>query len=48
VLKAQTAAGDAVSGATHTSASYEQSLQSALDKLNFRAPDGTRATLQVP
>jgi uncharacterized protein with FMN-binding domain len=45
VLKAQSAAVDAVSGATYTSASYEQSLQSALDKLNFNAP---RATLQVP
>jgi hypothetical protein len=37
-----------VSGATFTSASYEQSLQSALDKLGFTAPDGSRATLQVP
>ena len=45
VLEAQSAAVDPVSGATYTSASYEQSLQSALDKLNFNAP---RATLQVP
>jgi uncharacterized protein with FMN-binding domain len=48
VLTQQTAAVDAVSGATYTSASYEQSLQSALDKLDFRAPNGSRATLQVP
>ena len=48
VLSKQTAAVDAVSGATFTSASYEQSLQSALDKLGFKATDGSRATLQVP
>jgi uncharacterized protein with FMN-binding domain len=48
VLSKQTAAVDAVSGATFTSASYEQSLQSALDKLGFKAADGSRATLQVP
>jgi uncharacterized protein with FMN-binding domain len=47
-LAQQTAAVDAVSGATYTSASYEQSLQSALDKLGFKAADGSRATLQVP
>jgi uncharacterized protein with FMN-binding domain len=47
-LAQQTAAVDAVSGATFTSASYEQSLQSALDKLGFTAADGSRATLQVP
>lgn len=47
-LGAQTAAVDAVSGATFTSASYEQSLQSALDKLGFKAPGGSRATLSVP
>jgi uncharacterized protein with FMN-binding domain len=39
---------DAVSGATFTSASYAQSLQSGLDKLGFKTPDGSRATLQVP
>ena len=39
---------DAVSGATYTSASYTQSLQSALDKLGFKAADGSVATLQVP
>jgi uncharacterized protein with FMN-binding domain len=44
----QSADVDAVSGATFTSASYTQSLQSALDKLGFKAPDGSRATLQVP
>ena len=37
VLSQQTAAVDAVSGATFTSASYEQSLQSALDKLGFKS-----------
>ena len=48
VLAGQTAAVDAVSGATFTSASYEQSLQSALTKLGYKAPDGSVATLQVP
>jgi len=48
VLAKQTAAVDAVSGATFTSASYMQSVQSALDKLGFKAADGSRATLQVP
>jgi uncharacterized protein with FMN-binding domain len=48
VLQAQSADVDAVSGATFTSASYEQSVQSALDKLGFKAADGSRATLQVP
>jgi uncharacterized protein with FMN-binding domain len=47
-LTSQSADVDAVSGATFTSASYTQSLQSALDKLGFKAPDGSRATLQVP
>ena len=47
-LAKQTAAIDAVSGATITSASYEASLQSALDKLGFKAPDGSVATLAVP
>jgi uncharacterized protein with FMN-binding domain len=47
-LTAQTARIDAVSGATFTSASYDQSLQSALDKLGFRAADRSVATLQVP
>jgi uncharacterized protein with FMN-binding domain len=47
-LTKQSANVDAVSGASFTSASYTQSLQSALDKLGFKAPDGSRATLQVP
>src|SRR4051812_23717042 len=47
-LTKQSADVDAVSGATYTSASYTQSLQSALDKLGFKAPDGSVATLQVP
>ena len=45
-LAKQTADVDAVSGATFTSASYTQSLQSALDKLGFKT--ATRASLQVP
>jgi uncharacterized protein with FMN-binding domain len=47
-LTKQTAAIDAVSGATITSASYEASLQSALDKLDFKAPDGTRGSSTIP
>ena len=47
-LSRQSADIDAVSGATFTSAGYAQSLQSALDKLGFKAVDGSRATLQVP
>src|SRR3954471_18828249 len=45
-LTKQSAAIDVVSGATFTSASYAQSLQSALDKLGFKAAE--RNTLQVP
>jgi uncharacterized protein with FMN-binding domain len=41
-LTKQSAAIDAVSGATYTSTSYEASLQSALDKLGYTAPDGSR------
>jgi uncharacterized protein with FMN-binding domain len=48
ILGKQSAAVDAVSGASFTSASYVQSVQSALDKLGFKAADGSRATLQVP
>jgi uncharacterized protein with FMN-binding domain len=48
VLARQSADVDAVSGATYTSASYAQSVQSALDKLGFKAPDGSVAALQVP
>jgi uncharacterized protein with FMN-binding domain len=47
-LTKQSAAIDAVSGATITSASYEASLQSALDKLGFKAADGSRGTATVP
>lgn len=47
-LAKQTAAIDAVSGATITSASYEASLQSALDKLDFKAADGTRGSSRIP
>ena len=36
VLRAQSTAVDAVSGASYTSASYLESVQSALDKLGFR------------
>jgi len=47
-LAKQSADVDAVSGATFTSASYEASLQSALDKLGFKAADGTRGSTTVP
>ena len=47
-LTKQTAAIDAVSGATITSASYEASLQSALDKLDFKAAAGTRGSSTIP
>jgi uncharacterized protein with FMN-binding domain len=47
-LQKQSAAIDAVSGATITSASYEASLQSALDRAGFRAADGSRGTTTVP
>ncbi|WCB96315.1 hypothetical protein DSM104299_05072 [Baekduia alba] len=47
-LQKQSAAIDTVSGATITSASYEASLQSALDKAGFKAADGSRGTSTVP
>ena len=47
VLTKQTAAVDAVSGATYTSMSYEGSLQSALDKLAFKAADGSVASTDM-
>ena len=47
-LAKQSAAVDAVSGATYTSASYEASLQSALDKLGFKAADGSRGDAAIP
>lgn len=46
-LAKQTAAVDAVSGATYTSLSYEGSLQSALDKLGFKATDGSIASTDM-
>jgi uncharacterized protein with FMN-binding domain len=46
-LTRQTAAVDTVSGATYTSLSYEASLQSALDKAGFKAPDGSTASTDV-
>src|SRR3954452_13335230 len=47
VLAKQTAAVDTVSGATYTSLSYEASLQSALDKLGFKAADASTASTDV-
>jgi uncharacterized protein with FMN-binding domain len=47
VLTSQTAAVHTVSGATYTSLSYEASLQSALDKVGFKAPDGTVASTDI-
>lgn len=47
VLTKQTAAVDTVSGATYTSMSYEGSLQSALDKLGFKAADASVASTDM-
>jgi uncharacterized protein with FMN-binding domain len=47
VLSKQTAAVDIVSGATYTSDAYEASLQSALDKAGYTAPDGSKASTDV-
>jgi hypothetical protein len=47
VLSKQSAAVDTVSGATYTSLSYEGSLQSALDKLGFKAADGSTASTDM-
>jgi uncharacterized protein with FMN-binding domain len=47
VLSRQTAAVDTVSGATYTSLSYEGSLQSALDKVGFKAADGSVASTDM-
>ena len=47
-LAKQSADIDAVSGASFTSASYTQSLQSALDKLGFKAADGSRGSSTIP
>ena len=46
-LQKQSAAIDMVSGATFTSQSYEASLQSALDKLGYKAADGSRGATTV-
>lgn len=48
VLSQQKAAVDTVSGATISSASYEASLQSALDKIGFKASDGSVASATIP
>ena len=47
VLTKQKAAVDTVSGATYTSAAYEASLQSALDKAGFVAADRSKASTDV-
>jgi uncharacterized protein with FMN-binding domain len=47
VLSKQTADVGTVSGATYTSLSYEASLQSALDKLGYKAPNGSTASTDV-
>jgi uncharacterized protein with FMN-binding domain len=47
VLSAQRAAVDVVSGATYTSAAYEASLQSALDRAGYAAPDGSKASTDL-
>lgn len=47
VLSKQTAAVDAVSGATYTSNAYEASLQAALDTAGFAAADGSTASTDL-
>jgi uncharacterized protein with FMN-binding domain len=47
VLSKQTADVGTVSGGTYTSLSYEASLQSALDKLGYKAPNGSTASTDV-
>lgn len=47
-LAKQSADVDAVTGATITSAGYEASLQSALDKAGFKAADGSRGSSTIP
>jgi uncharacterized protein with FMN-binding domain len=47
VLAKQTAAVDTVSGATYTSLSYAASLQSALDKVGFKAADASTASTDL-
>lgn len=48
VLSKQTAAVDAISGATYTSSAYEASLQAALDKAGYSAPGGSKASTVTP
>lgn len=48
VLRKQGAKVDVVSGATYTSNGYMASLQSALDKAGYTAPDGSTASLTMP
>jgi uncharacterized protein with FMN-binding domain len=48
VLAKQGAKIDVISGATYTSNGYMASLQSALDKAGFTAPDGSKAGLTMP
>ena len=47
MLSKQTAAVDVVSGATYTTDAYEASLQSALDKAGYTAPDESTASTDV-
>lgn len=47
VLAKQSAEVDNISGATYTTAAYEASLQSALDKAGYVAPDGSKASTDV-
>lgn len=47
ILSKQSAAVDAVSGATYTSNAYKASLQAALDKAGYRAPDGSKASTDL-
>jgi len=47
VLSKQSAAVDAISGATYTSNAYEASLQSALDKAGYTSPDGSKASTDL-
>jgi uncharacterized protein with FMN-binding domain len=48
VLAKQGAKVDVISGATYTSGGYTASLQSALDKAGFTAPDGSKASTSAP
>jgi uncharacterized protein with FMN-binding domain len=48
VLAKQGAKVDVISGATYTSDGYMASLQSALDKAGYTAPDGSKASMTAP